>query len=435
MRAVKKKLVSIEDIEHRISTGDIASLSNEMQDKLNRKISLQSELKRLELIHTRLVTEEKIVEQTKPKQNIQKAQPEVRSDTRPTNELNISNLEQPTSSSSSSSEVLFHESKLNPGIEITSGVPPQFDVWKTMVSGIPTSSSDLKVAQSLTPQSIKSSSSPWSNLNKVNRYTSSMNNLTPMKQVPSSSGLATRIPLSSVGSGGRTVLSPSPVPFVSIEQSTPPSSSNRTLCPVSSSRPLPRTASEQTPKTQTTSAADGSAPSSGISLANFIITPSKGKVQHTKSSPESEVTPIHQNPKPAWSTPNMALNAVSSDGKNSSTASKGKSLRDIQAEDESRHNQLFVQGYCVLDKFESAWVVGVTKGEARSIRDVMREQEEQDIKIRREEQMRREAEIAKQLKRDRKKKMRAFLKETKPACQATTAVNSTTAIEQTRNRK
>ena len=73
-----------------------------------------------------------------------------------------------------------------------------------------------------------------------------------------------------------------------------------------------------------------------------------------------------------------------------------KSLLEIQAEEERKHQNLFVHGNCVLDKYESAWSVGITRGTAASMRDLMTQQEEA---LRKEEQIRKDALIAKQIKK------------------------------------
>ena len=60
IRSVKKKIQSIDDLEHRLHDGTIKELNDEQKDKLSRKESIQSELKRLSLIRRRLDGEERV---------------------------------------------------------------------------------------------------------------------------------------------------------------------------------------------------------------------------------------------------------------------------------------------------------------------------------------------------------------------------------------
>ena len=60
IRSVKKKIQSIDDLEFRLRDGTIKELNDEQKDKLSRRESIQSELKRLSLIRTRLDGEERV---------------------------------------------------------------------------------------------------------------------------------------------------------------------------------------------------------------------------------------------------------------------------------------------------------------------------------------------------------------------------------------
>ena len=60
IKSVKKKIQSIEELEIKLRDGIIKELNDEQRDKVSRKESLQSELKRLNLICTRLQGEERV---------------------------------------------------------------------------------------------------------------------------------------------------------------------------------------------------------------------------------------------------------------------------------------------------------------------------------------------------------------------------------------
>jgi hypothetical protein len=89
-----------------------------------------------------------------------------------------------------------------------------------------------------------------------------------------------------------------------------------------------------------------------------------------------------------------------------------KSLLEIQAEEERKHQNLFVHGNCVLDKYESAWSVGITRGAAASLRDLMTQQEEA---LQREEQIRKDALLAKQIKKQEQERINQSQSQSKHA--------------------
>lgn len=63
IRSVNKKMLSIQELEFRLyddKTLSVKELNDEQKDKLSRKESLQSELKRLKLILTRLEGEDRV---------------------------------------------------------------------------------------------------------------------------------------------------------------------------------------------------------------------------------------------------------------------------------------------------------------------------------------------------------------------------------------
>ena len=501
IRAVKKKLASIADIEQKLlssspppttlnpttspgnTTDDQTSNNNaaftmqttlEQQEKLGRKGACQSELKRLQLILTRLEREET----SKPQ-----AASFGDADCKDTKSGSIDFLTTPQLSPAVFSNNPFqqHSSYSNSGASQMRIVEPPkgFEAWTTMVSPSKSREARLAAAEGKGSRSSSvadlqvsiTSSGGASNMAKPNSAPVSVNvERTKAAYTDSNPSLST------VGKGGRTVLSPpapalttpqKPSPPMAASLPTPPStpipvpsaavppSQLPLSSPFFSAKPAASTAAYVTPKKPSQPNVTATFTSthtpiitnpltivapigkvSGVSLSSFLIqssvakepvtstptpkppTPLKNPWALPTSSPPSTAAPASI-PKPSPATPATPLNkqATPTDTRSipntkpphlpspptntphiaphPAVATPKKSLVEIQREEERLHTSLFTQRNCIVDRFESAWSVGVTKGNhTTTMKQLLTAQEEETL---RDEQCRRDEELARQI--------------------------------------
>lgn len=451
IRGVRKKIASVDELERKLQQSSTPSatystntpsdnasesiLTQEQQDKLSRKKYLQAELRRLELLHSRLVAEEQVREQAEARR--------VSHNTTPSSDLNPIPVSNTVIQPFSTPQRLAPSAAISTtqrGIKIVE--PPKFDIWTNIVSdkeakhmssagSVPISSLhssgfgnfpfnqpishtpvQSKRGPNIDSQSTTPSGSVWG---AISAPTSAVK--TSREPLEASAGKPT---LSTMMKNGRSVLSPPlPAPILTstsikvsttsaITATTSSSSTNKKVSGVSSSADITSSASSfslesfirkpvQTSK-QTVSVGTSVKPPEAVVKANPWGTstgPSTTPALSSLSSPSTTISAsgasmITKPNKPTLSTIN-SISSVSNTNK-----APPKSLLEIQAEEERKHRNLFVHGNCVLDKYESAWSVGITRGAAASMRELMSQQEET---LRREEQIRKDSELAKQLKK------------------------------------
>ena len=498
IRAVKKKLASIADIEQKLlssspppttlnpSTSSSVSsttddhtpninsaftmqTTHEQQEKLGRKGACQSELKRLQLILTRLEREE-----TSKSQFLSFYSADSKDNS-------SGFLSTPQLSPAPFSNNLFNQHPYNNdsgASQMRVVEPPKgFEAWTTMVS--PSKSREARLAaaegkgsrsSSVADLQLPITSTNGGALNKAKA------NLAPVPVNMERTKVAytdNNPSLSAVGKGGRTVLSP-PAPALTTAQKPPspmaaslsappltatpspttaPPSSSPLSSPFFSAKPAVSTAAYVTPKKPsqpTATIASSSTPVitnpltivapigkvSGVSLSSFIIQSSVAKepvittpkpaapsknpwtlpsssvastsVPAAMSKPTPVATPVtplnkHSNPTDTRSIPNTkppylpspTPHPIPHTAPHPTVTIPKKSLVEIQREEERLHTSLFTQRNCIVDRFESAWSVGVTKGNhTTTMKQLMTAQEEETL---RDEQCRRDEELARQI--------------------------------------